>query len=68
MNIWVEYWKRQSESALNNHAQMRQSAKWIPPDESDITKRFCQNMEQATKLSQSLFDQGYHAQIRTDRP
>jgi len=68
MNIWIEYWKRQPESTLNNHAQMKQNAKWIPPDESDITKRFCQNMEQATKLSQSLFDQGYYAQIRTDGP
>ena len=29
MNIWVEFWKKDNTPSLNNHAQMRENAKWV---------------------------------------
>ena len=66
MNIWVEYWKKEDRVSLNNHAQMRENAKWIPPDPKDVIKRFCQTREQAQTFAQSMQEQGYHATIKTD--
>ena len=51
MNIWVEYWKKDNTPSLNNHAQMRENAKWVKPDEKDIRKRFCQDREQASNFA-----------------
>ena len=68
MNIWVEYWKKEDRVSLNNHAQMRENAKWIPPNEdTEIFKRFCQSREDASKFAQSMQEQGYHASVKTDR-
>ena len=67
MNIWVEYWKKENKSSLNNHAQMRENAKWVQPDKKDIRKRFCQSREDASKFAQSMQEQGYHASVKTDR-
>ena len=39
MNIWVEYYKF-SDDRKNNHAQMKENAKWVPPDPSIIHRRF----------------------------
>ena len=66
MNIWVEYWKKENKSSLNNHAQMRENAKWVQPDKKDIRKRFCQNREQASNFAKSMQDQGFHVSIKTD--
>ena len=66
MNIWVEYWKKEDRISLNNHAQMRENAKWVQPDEKDIQKRFCQDREQASNFAKSMQEQGYHATIKTD--
>ena len=65
MNIWLEYFKY-NDDRKNNHAQMKENAKWIPPDPKKITKRFCQSREEAQKYAKSLNDQGYHVQIKTD--
>ena len=68
MNIWVEYWKsKDARSHIEgSHAQMRENAKWIPPDPKDVIKRFCQTREQAQTFAQSMQEQGYHATIKTD--
>ena len=66
MNIWVEYWKKEDRVSLNNHAQIREQAKWIEPDPKDISKRFCQDREQASQFAKSMQEQGFHARIKTD--
>ena len=66
MNIWVEYWKKENKISKNNHAQIREQAKWIEPDPKDISKRFCQDREQASKFAKSMQEQGFHARIKTD--
>ena len=66
MNIWVEYWKKENRISLNIHAQMRENAKWVQPDEKDIIKRFCQDREQASQFAKSMQEQGYHVIIKTD--
>ena len=58
MNIWVEYWKKDNTPSLNNHAQMRENAKWVKPDEKDIRRRFCQDREQASNFAKSMQEQG----------
>ena len=66
MNIWVEYWKKENKISKNNHAQIREQAKWIEPDPKDISKRFCQDREQASNFALSMQEQGYHVSIKTD--
>jgi len=66
MNIWVEYWEKEKKISKNNHAQMRETAEWTPPDEKTVQKRFCQDREQASKFAKSLQEQGYHVNIKTD--
>ena len=66
MNIWVEYWKKEDRVSLNNHAQIREQAKWIEPDPKDISIRFCQDREQASQFAKSMQEQGCHARIKTD--
>ena len=66
MNIWVEYWKKENKISKNNHAQIREQAKWIEPDPKDISKRFCQDREQASQFAKSMQEQGFHARIKTD--
>ena len=39
MNIWLEYFKY-NDDRKNNHAQMKEKAKWEPPDPKKIMKRF----------------------------
>ena len=65
MNIWLEYFKY-NDNRNNNHAQMKENAKWIPPDPKEISKRFCQNIKQAQELAKRLNDDGYHVSIKTD--
>ena len=66
MNIWVEYWKKENKISKNNHAQIREQAKWIEPDPKDISKRFCQDREQASQFAKIMQEQGFHASIKTD--
>ena len=65
MNIWVEYF-RYEESKKNTWAQVRESAKWNPPESDKIHKRFCQSREDAATFAASLQKQGYHTTIKTD--
>ena len=66
MNIWVEYWKKSNEPSKNNHAQMRENAKWVQPDPETVNKRFCQSREDASTFAHSMQEQGYHVSIKTD--
>ena len=65
MNIWVEYFKYE-DTKKNTWAQMRENAKWNPPESDKILKRFCQSREDANRFAISLQEQGYHVTIKTD--
>ncbi len=65
MNIWIEYF-RYDDNRGNTWAQMKEPAKWKPPDPDKISRRFCQSRKDAQKLAHSLNDQGYHVTIKTD--
>ena len=65
MNIWVEYFKYQ-DNRNNNHAQMKEQAKWVEPDPSEIRKRFFEKREDASKFAQSMQEQGHMTRVRTD--
>ena len=51
MNIWVEFYKY-SDDRKNTHAQMKESAKWVPPDPSIKWQmpRFLQNVWKRTEI------------------
>ena len=49
MNIWVEYYKF-SDDRKNNHAQMKENAKWVPPDPSIIHRRFFETYDDAKRF------------------
>ena len=66
MNIWEEYWNKENKISKNNHAQMKEQAKWTPPDPSIVHKRFCQSRKEAQRLAKSMFEDGYHVTIKTD--
>ena len=53
MNIWVEYWKKENKSSLNNHAQMRENSKWVEPDKKTYEKDFVK-IENRHQILQSL--------------
>ena len=65
MNIWIEYF-RYDDNRNNTWAQMKEPAKWKPPDPDKIMKRFCQNKDEAIIFAGRMQDQGYHATIKTD--
>ena len=65
MNIWVEYWRRDTKTK-NTTAQIKEQAKWIPPDPKDVQKRFCQSREDASRFAKSMQEQGYHVLVKTD--
>jgi hypothetical protein len=67
MNIWVEYWKKEDRISLNNHAQIREQAKWIEPNPEDIRKRFFDDRVSASKFAQRMTDDGYHSRVKEDR-
>ena len=66
MNIWVEYWKKEDRVSLNNHAQMRENAKWVQPNKKDIRKRFCQSREDANRFATAMEKEGYYVSVKTD--
>ena len=65
MNVWVEYFKYYDDRN-NNHAQMKEKAKWIPPDPKKIQRRFFPNVEEARKFVSRLSEQGFHSKIKQD--
>ena len=66
MNIWVEYFKQES-NTKNTWAQIRAQPKWNPPDPDKIMKRFCQDRNEAIIFANRMLEQGYHATIKTDK-
>ena len=66
MSIWVE-WFRQEDSKKNTWAQMRESAKWIPPKSSEINKRFFDKHIDAAEFAKRKNTEGYHAVVKQDR-
>ncbi len=66
MNIWIEYWEKSKEPSKNTHAQIREQARWEPPDPKTVRKRFCQSREDAVIYAKSMEEQGYHAIIKQD--
>ena len=65
MNIWIEYFKYKDDRN-NNHAQIREKAKWVEPDPEKIHKRFCQNMEDAHHFAKSMEEKEYYTRIKQD--
>lgn len=65
MNIWVEYFKY-NDNRNNNHAQMKEQAKWVEPDPKEVRMRFCQSRDDAQRFAKSMVDQGFYARIKTD--
>ena len=66
MNIWVEYYKF-TDDRKNNHAQMKENAKWVDPDPSIIQRRFFDYYKDARKFAKRLGDEGYMVSIKQDR-
>ena len=66
MNIWIEYWEKSKEPSKNTHAQIREQARWEPPDPKAVRKRFCQSREDAVTYAKSMEEQGYHVTIKQD--
>ena len=66
MNIWIEYWEKSKEPSNNTHAQIREQARWVPPDPKTVRKRFCQSREDAAIYAKSMEEQGYHVTIKQD--
>ena len=66
MNIWVEYWPKPVDSSCNNHAQMKENAKWVDPDPSIIQRRFFDYYKDARKFAKRLGDEGYMVAIKQD--
>ena len=65
MNIWVEYF-RYEDNRNNTWAQMKEKAKWIPPDPKKIQRRFFPNVEEARRFMLRLSEQGFHSKIERD--
>ena len=66
MNIWIEYWEKSKEPSKNTHAQIREQARWEPPDPKIVHKRFCQGREDAVRYARSMEERGYHTIIKQD--
>ena len=64
MSNWcVEYWKVPKRSE-GSHAQMREQLKYIKPEFEDISRRYFDRYESATRFANSLFDTGtYFTQV-----
>ena len=65
MNIWVEYWKFE-DTRNNNHAQMKEQAKWEPVDPEIIQRRFFDYMKDAKQFASRMFEEGFHVTIKKD--
>ena len=65
MNIWVEYYKF-SDDRKNNHAQMKENAKWVPPDPSIIQRRFFDKISDARVFAKRMEEDGNKVSIKRD--
>ncbi len=65
MSIWVE-WFRHEDSKKNTWAQMKEQAKWNPPESSEIYRRFFDKHIDATEFAKRKNDEGYHATVKRD--
>ena len=65
MNIWVEYYKF-SDNRKNNHAQMKENAKWVPPDPSIIHRRFFDKIGDARVFAKRMEEDGNMVSIKRD--
>ena len=65
MNIWVEYYKF-SDDRKNTHAQMKENAKWVPPDPSIIHRRFFDKYDDARKFAKRMEEDGNMVSIKRD--
>ena len=65
MNIWVEYYKF-SDNRKNTHAQMKENAKWVPPDPAIIHRRFFDKYDDARKFAKRMEEDGNMVSIKRD--
>ena len=65
MNTWVEYYKF-TDKRNNNHAKMKENAKWVDPDPSIIQRRFFDKPEDARNFANSMGEQGYMVSVKQD--
>jgi hypothetical protein len=64
MNIWIEYYRIEDDAShLKYHDQMNEK---FVPDPQKISRRFCQNKDEAHNLAARLYEQGYHVLIKQD--
>jgi len=65
MHTWVEYWKYKDERN-NTHAQMKENAHWVDPNDSEIMRRYFDDPKDARPFAKRLHEQGYITKIKTD--
>jgi len=65
MNIWVEYYKY-SDNRKNTHAQMKENARWMPPDPSIIHRRFFDKYDDARVFAKRMEEDGNMVLIKRD--
>ena len=65
MNIWVEFYKY-SDNRRNTHAQMKESANWVPPDPNIISRRFFDKMVDAKVFAKRMEDDRNMVSIKRD--
>ena len=66
MSSWcVEYWKAPKKTE-GSHAQMREQLKWVKPDPKDISRRYFSDYKSAKIFTKSIFDHGYHTNLKKE--
>ena len=65
MNIWVEFYKY-SDNRRNTHAQMKESANWVPPDPNIISRRFFDKMVDAKVFAKRMEEDGNMVSIKRE--
>ena len=63
MSWCVEYWNI-TKKREGSHAQMSEQLKFVKPEPKDISRRYFDDYQSATRYANSLFDSGnYYTQI-----
>ena len=63
MSWCVEYWNI-PKKLEGSHAQMSEQLKFVKPEPKDISRRYFDDYQSATRYANSLFDSGnYYTQI-----
>ena len=65
MSWCVEYWKVEQKVG-GSHAQMREQPKWVKPDPKDISRRYFTDYKSAKRFTKSIFDYGFHANLKKE--